>query len=480
MRNRFRGKSRSLSFAAALALVGSGSLACSSKNGDGGSSSSDSENDPTDDSSKSIPDDDPNDGITPTGSGTGVSMAVPQEVKTDDIIPGDGQSGSDSPFGEISAACDGISQTPEQLRSPVDIIFIVDNSSSMAGEIEQIQERINEDFARIIEASGVDYRVIMIARYGDVNVQVGESDHPICIRAPLGANDCSDPTNQPLVQNPPHFFHYSADVRSRELWCDILDGWDSPDELTLEGANDRQWDRVSPIGWREFVREEAFKEFVVITDDNSRCTRGPYAFDDQTSAAAGRNAAIDFDTALLALEPRQFGTNAVRNYKFHSIVALRENTNPTDPWPPSEPVQTDICRPGAEGPGTGFQALSILTGGLRYPTCNNDNFNAIFNALAEGVVKGSLACEWAIPKLDDFKPSQVNMRWTSGGKTEVIGHVDTKADCAKADGWYYDDNDKPKTVIACPATCDLLQTDPNGRVDLLFGCDTVAAPPLAR
>lgn len=449
---------------------------CSStKDGDGGSD--DNGSDESDDGNDEDDGDDGDDDSTDPDESVAPIDLPTDAVDQEDVLTSDENDLPQTPFGMLAEGCEGISQVPEQLRSPVDIIFIVDNSSSMAGEIEQIQERINEDFARIIDASGVDYRVIMIARYGDVNQAVGESDHPICIRAPLGGTDCSDPNNQELVQNPPHFFHYSADVRSREPWCDILDGWDSPDELTLQGQNDRSWNQVSPIGWRQFVREGAFKEFVVITDDNSDCERDGNSFHDNRSASAGRASAVDFDTALLALEPRQFGSNTARNYKFHSIVGLRESDNSTDAWPASAPIQTDTCNPGSEGPGTGFQALSIITGGLRYPTCNNSNFNAIFNALAEGVVKGSLACEWEIPDNDDFDPTQVNMRWVSNGMTQVIGHVDTMADCEEADGWYYDDNDDPTTVIACPSTCDLLQTDPDGRVDLLFGCETVAAPP---
>jgi hypothetical protein len=450
--------------------------ACSSKeDGDGEtkkSNSSNNDDDSSDDSSAE------NAGEIPSN---GVIDAPEQEIDEDDVLEGAGDTDvHGGSFGVITGDCEGISQTPEQLRSPVDIIFVVDNSSSMAGEIEQIQERINEDFARIIEDSGVDYRVIMIARYGDVNTAIGESDHPICIRAPLGAGNCFDPNNEPLEQNPPRFFHYSADVRSREPWCDILDGWDSPDELTLNDTMDRAWESSTPIGWREFLREEAFKEFVVISDDNSDCERDGRSFHDQRSGSGGRTAAVAFDTALLELSPRQFGSNVARRYKFHSIVGLRENENSTEAWPASAPLQTDTCNPGSEGPGTGFQALSILTGGLRYPTCNNDNFNAIFNELAEGVVTGSLACEWAIPTSKDFDAAQVNMNWTSAGVTQVIGHVDTAKDCEEADGWYYDDNDDPATVIACPATCDLLQTDPNGRVDLLFGCDTVPAPPRVR
>ena len=51
-------------------------------------------------------------------------------------------------------------------RRPVDIIFVIDNSGSMADEIASVRKNIQTDFASIIEDSGVDYRVIMVSRFG--------------------------------------------------------------------------------------------------------------------------------------------------------------------------------------------------------------------------------------------------------------------------------------------------------------------------
>lgn len=379
----------------------------------------------------------------------------------------------------ISENCAAITQTPEQLHSPVDIIIVIDNSSSMAGEIEQVQERINEDFARIIEESGVDYRVIMVARYGDVDIPVGESDHPICVRAPLGTGDCISPEATPLLHNAPRFYHYSADIRSRTPWCDLLTSWDTPDEFAPADEQSREWESIAPIGWRQFVREEAFKEFLVISDDNSRCDTDDHHFDD-SSATQAQNDAVEFDTALLAVAPRQFGSNVARKYKWHSIIGMSENSDPTTPWPASAPMQDGQCSPGSEGPGLGFQALSILTDGLRYPSCNNDNFDAVFRALAEGVVTGSLACEWEIPEVEDFDSEQVNVQWRSDQGSQAFSNVESLDACEGGHGWYYDDNDDPKKVLVCPTTCSLLQTDPNAKLELLFGCETVRARPNTR
>lgn len=453
-------------------------FACSSDDdGDGASSSESSQPNDNDDSS----DDDPGSVNGDSDDTPDLAPAPPPVVENDEpLIESSDEVTGSAVFGELADECEGITEFPKQLHAPVDIVFVIDNSASMGGEIEQVQARINDDLTQILELEEVDYRVIMISRYGDVNQSVGESDHPICIHAPLGANDCTEAANQTLVQNPPSFYHYSADIRSREPWCDLLDGFDTPDELKRAGDDDRPWSSVAPIGWRQFLREDAFKHFVVISDDDSSCRRRNWSFDDGNEVLAGQNAAIDFDTALLELSPRQFGTNEKRNYKFHSIVGLPEYEDPLAPWPADAPIQTGTCGRGSDGPGTGFQALSVLTGGLRYPSCNNENFDAVFRALAETVLRGSFACEWKVPEVEDFSPDKVNVRWTdSSGVPQVIVNVMGKNDC-KDGGWYYDDPDDPQTVIACPSTCELFRSDAMSRVDLLFGCVIVTEPSKAR
>lgn len=471
---RFRSSYAALAVTAALSACG----ADKESSGDDGAL----ERDSTDTS----PDGDTStDGAGGGGNAAGGSATPPGDLVDEDevlIVPDNLNGGGDGGVPgvvTVSENCAAISETPKQLHSPVDVIIVIDNSSSMAGEIEQVQERINEDFARIIEESGVDYRVIMVARYGDVNVSVGESDHPICIRAPLGSGDCIDPATVPLLHNAPKFYHYSADIRSRTPWCDLLTSWDTPDEFAPADPEQRPWESIAPIGWREFVREEAFKEFLVISDDNSRCDTDEFHFDD-TSVTQAEDSAIAFDTALLALAPRQFGSNDARRYKWHSIIGMSEYTNPSEPWPATADLQSGQCSPGSEGPGLGFQALSRLTGGLRYPSCNNDDFDAVFRALAEGVVTGSLACEWDIPEVENFDSDQVNVQWRTDQGVQAFGNVESLEDCLDENGWYYDDNESPTKVLVCPATCSLLQTDANSKLELLFGCETVRAPRVAR
>src|SRR5690606_17538041 len=102
--------------------------------------------------------------------------------------------------------------------------------------------------------------------------------------------------------------------------------------------------------------------------------------------------------------PEQFGTAEERRYRWHSIVGMAEKAAEAgavpEPWFPDEPVTVERCGEMGEsvGAGTGFQQLSVLTGGLRYPSCRYENFNSVFNAIAEGIIEGAmLSCEWEIP-----------------------------------------------------------------------------------
>ncbi len=395
---------------------------------------------------------------------------------------GAGGSGAGSGGGLTDGGeCAAVVQQAESIKKPVDVIFVIDNSSSMDGEINQVQDRINDDFAQIIEASGIDYRVIMVTRYGEVGRRLGGSDNPVCIRAPLGASDCADPHNTQLQNNPPRFFHHSTDIESRDSLCKLLEAFGTGDELADDnndlGNRPFNWTPVAANGWSEFLRPDSFKTFVEITDDDVSCNKYGYDFDDGNGVAGGQRVAQDFDAALLALSPQHFGTAASRNYNWFSIVAMSENAPASEPWPPTAPIQTGECSPGSDGAGTGYQGLSVLTGGLRWPTCRNDDFDAMFQAIAQGVIAGAqLSCEWDIPAPpagQTFDKDLVNVRFTPGaGAPEDIFFHQSAGDCGPSGGWYYDDNTSPTRVLACDATCDVITRDENGRIDVLFGCET--------
>lgn len=343
-------------------------------------------------------------------------------------------------------------------KGPVDIIFVIDNSGSMSGEIAEVEKQVNDNFATIIEASKIDYRVIMVSHHGSNTAQ------RVCVKAPLsGAASCSPPPAQPVESA--RFFHHSIDVQSTDAWCRLDEFYAKTDEFGKH-----------PTGWGSLLRANALKVFVVISDDRVSCSFGGKTYNDRKSAgttvADGTAAAADFDARILALSPTQFGTAAKRNYVWHSIIALKEfDTNDkTKAHPATAPIVTDVCTPGAQQPATGHQAMSRLTGGLRYPTCGL-NYTTIFTEMAKGVISGAkVACEFPVPPApagQTLDLATVVPHYTpgNGGAGKDFAQVPNAAACA-ADKFYIENN----SIKLCPATCDAVQADPKAAIKVLFGC----------
>jgi hypothetical protein len=64
------------------------------------------------------------------------------------------------------------------LDKQVDVLFVIDNSGSMGEEIAAIRRNIDQSFARIVEESRVDYRVLVLSAFGTEGTSV-------CIEPPL-------------------------------------------------------------------------------------------------------------------------------------------------------------------------------------------------------------------------------------------------------------------------------------------------------
>ena len=373
-------------------------------------------------------------------------------------------------------SCAAIAETATSTFRPIDVVFLVDNSGSMSDEIAAVERSINRDFAQIMEASGLDYRVVMVSRYGASGDNVGQSENPICVDPPLSGGGCESSSKAPV--NSQRFFHYSANVQSKDGWCVLLGSYDQPDEY---GDVARPgWTPLAPNGWREFLRPDAFKIFIAVGDDEVDCRVGSRSFSDHSTASGGEVAAESFDSALLALSPEQFGTARQRNYVWHSIVGMRAYSAASGMWPASAPIETRLCGLGAQAPGTGYQALSRLTHGMRYPSCDSAELDAVFDTVAHGIVGAArIACRWQIPAPptgERFDRSLVNVRYTPSGNHAPlnVGYVGAASQCRATGGWYYDDAASPRNIVVCPSTCATLQQDPEARVDVLFGCATDA------
>jgi len=412
--------------------------------------------------------------------------------------------------------CAGGSSEASMIKVPVDIIVSIDNSYSMQGEIQSVQSRIATDLADIIEAADIDYRVIMVTRYGNVyslNYDSGtatDSAYSVCIGSPMSSLDCptsSGDTTPAVANTPPNFYHHSTDIGSNNMWCRLLESYSEPDPYPVSRTG---WSSVAPNGWGAFLREEAFKVFVAITDDDPLATNATYthggstldrdcpnmlgnANHDGTNDLAG---AQDFDAALRTLAPTQFGAvGGTRNYVWYSIAGMTGAED--DPLTPSDPVETRCCRfdrgadticqgtlgtatQNAASSGVGYQHLSILTGGLRYPSCYHDSFDVIFNAIADDVIRtASASCDLVPAGTSAFDPDLATVVYTTvvnnGDVTTELTRVANAGACV-SNAWYHDDSSGTSTIKLCPTICATVQADTNARVTMELACPSSVEP----
>lgn len=321
--------------------------------------------------------------------------------------------------------CSGSSEQATSEKQPADIIVVVDTSGSMSEEAAQVQENLNA-FVEVILGSGIDTHVVLIA------------DATVCIPAALGSGQCEGADT-----NLPAYLHVLQVVASTDALSLILSTYPQ---------------------WKDVLRPGATKTFLVVSDDNSDIS------------------ASEFTTGLLALDPPTF-----EGFKFTAITAY---SDPLQCFGFSCPMGNPCCYEEggfgctsyAAAEGTVYHELVGQTQGIGGDLCSQQ-FQPIFDELAEGVIVSSqLSCDYDIPpppEGETLDPSLVNVKYTptEGADPIDIYFVESEADCGPEGGWYYDDPADPTKILMCPATCDLLQSGVGGRVDVVFGCETVVGPP---
>jgi hypothetical protein len=401
-----------------------------------------------------------------------------------DLIDASAMSSSDARAIEADTTCgEQQSQAVIAEERPVDVIFIIDNSGSMSSEIVAVERNINQNFAQIIEQSGADYRVIMITDHGASSLEV-------CIDQPLAAAPCSDstlPTGTTLgaPANSPRFFHYDINVQSTDSVCLMLQHYLVDPVL---GPFPQTGAPASPTGWNEWLRPDALKVFVEITDDRLSCSATAsnpawsFAGTGDTLSAATRLARSVY-SAIQSLSAEQFGTPAEPKFIWHSIVGIGDNDPIELPYTHFDPPKLDAgttCT-SAVNPGSAYQMLSISTAGLRYPVCAADTghgYDGVFRAIAHEVVRGArVECSFNVPtpppgKFIDYESVIVKYTPGDGSAEETLGPV-REARCDDK-SFYFGDRE----IKLCGAACDRVRADELAKVSVVFGCgpETVLDP----
>lgn len=317
--------------------------------------------------------------------------------------------------------CNSVSQTADNKLRPVDIIWALDTSDSMVGELQQVEANMNT-FANAIVQSGIDVHIVLIAKPGNpTDGSIFNPDPGVCMDPPLGTGACPGGSKPPLYQ------HVEVSVGSNNALNKLIETYPT---------------------YKKTLRQNSVKYFVVLSDDEAK--DGP------------NNSAAAFTQSVNGLDPGWF-----------------------DEWKVFGIYCTGSCGVFLACAATGnvYKDLVNQTKGVTGDLCgNNQNFSPVFTAMSQAVVSNkTVDCAWDIPPApagQTFNPNMVNVNYTAGGTgtAQPIFHVDKAADCTAAGGWYYDDNVSPKKVLVCPATCSAIQADPSALIDVLFGCATVNVP----
>jgi hypothetical protein len=307
----------------------------------------------------------------------------------------------------------------EARRVPVDIIFAIDQSESMDGEIAQVKKNINK-LTDLLGATKLDYRVIMIAR-------PGPDAFGVCIPPPLGADACGD--------NLPYFKRSAQEVLSNDALALYLSTYDSTDPL---------------LTWAKYIRFDSVKAFVPVTDDNA--TQPPPAPYWQT-----------FDHEIVKRGGGAFGKATDRNYVFFPIIGAVSGPDVT-----TVKCSTDVVSEGPE-----YQELAKLTGGAHFAVCADD-YGPTFLAMGSAIARRVL-CSLPVPvpaEGEVIDPTLVNVSATppSTGVTTDLLQDNGKPCDAGANGWQYN-ADKTK-ILLCGDACTQVTNEPETRVDVVFGCKT--------
>ena len=315
--------------------------------------------------------------------------------------------------------CACVEETAKNTRLPVDIIFAVDSSGSMQVARNKIQSGLS-GLADIIEEAGIDTHIVLLAA-----TSVGDEGAidaiAWCVPKPLGSGECGGGTVGSATGNPlggpgkdsnePTFLHLNVPFGMSQAASTLLNQYPA---------------------YKHVLREKAQKQFVAVEDFWTFLT--PKAFQNRLSS-------MD--------PPVNEG-----DWTFNA-------------------VHTNI--PG----NNNYTNLVKTTGGYEgWLNQAAKAFDELLKTIADNVVDTTpLACEWTIPPApegESFDKDKVNVRFTSSkGKVTEYKKVTSEDNCKDRQGWFYDHEKDPKKVLVCPATCEKIQKDTKGKINIIMGCATV-------
>lgn len=358
------------------------------------------------------------------------------------------------------ASCAVAKEAAKVEKLPVDIIWVVDNSASMAPAIQQVQSGINA-FAASIGSKDLDYKVIMLSLRGTTPRTIGgKQRYPVCVPEGLAGPSCGNATR---------FFHSSIDIKSTQPLEQFLGTLDDRDAYHV--GDERGPESTADANWRAELRPEATRTIVLVSDDNSRLTADQF---EHYAGGKGWAAGVSHSAELPPGILESFWNGLFDGYVFTGIYGWGSDTDPN--------VACSYSGGGTQpDPGNVYSALVQRTGGVRAKICDGASAWApFFDSVATAVESSAkINCTLDIPEpsVGTLDPRKVNVSVSTPASNEVLFKVDGATDCDLSGGWYYDDAAAPTQVVLCPTSCSqaqaAVQSQGEGSVDIYFGCESI-------
>ncbi|HMI86019.1 MAG TPA: vWA domain-containing protein [Polyangiaceae bacterium] len=170
----------------------------------------------------------------------------------------------------------------------------------------------------------------------------------------------------------------------------------------------------------------------------------------------------------------------------HKVVVLLVTDGEPTECNSTVPSVTQVAAEGFSGTpsiptyvlGLGLSLTNLhsiaMAGGTNQAFIVDPNSGTALAAAMNQIRGSALPCDYALPK-NTTDPRKVNIDFTpQGGTTTRLIYVGDAASCDPVKGgWYYDNPQTPSRLIVRKQTCDTFKKDPNGRVDVVLGCDIV-------
>ncbi|MEL7483213.1 MAG: hypothetical protein AAFN41_02545 [Planctomycetota bacterium] len=349
----------------------------------------------------------------------------------------------------VGGGCIDIEVTLEPELIPLDLIVSVVNSSTGSASLTTVEQHLAGGLVQPIIDAGVDLQTILITDHGSAPTS-------ICMAPPLGNGDCNGSAVSKAT-----FRHYSTMVPPGGVLCRVL--------TTLHGETPDEFG-LAPGGWVAWLRQPAFKAFLVFDAGGVGCAEGMTSLDDQDDDPTGQQVALAFDAELLA-NTGQFGTPTQRRYGVYFAGGFAPQDVSNTGFLAGLPTQFQPCGGQSGAPGTGYQWLAVGTDSLRFSSCNNSNLPPVLSQTAFDLVTRKVADRCHLT----FTPPDVGMLFPrvqldpddpNTPLPEEFTQVLDEHMCGQQPAFYFVGTNQ---IQLCPAACDVVLTTP-GRLSLLDAC----------